>query len=119
MLHFDALTQFSCAHCIAICAFLVPANLLATIQTLVLAGLRRPTVQIRLGMVLASFLALALLLHVFTWFAIGIVRIPTYVLLGLAGTCLGVNAWAVVNPMGVARILETGYRSTLSWRPHV
>jgi hypothetical protein len=119
MLHFDALTQFSCAHCVAICSFLVPANLLATIQTLVLTGLRRPTVQIRLAMILASSLALAMLLHVFSWFVIGIVQIPTYVLLWLAGTCLGVNIWAVVAPVGLARILETGYRSALSWRPHV
>lgn len=118
MLHFDTLTQFSCTHCIAICTFLVPANLLATVQTLILTGLRRPTVQIRLATVLASCLAVAMLLHVFSWFAIGVVRIPTYVLLWLAGTCLGVNTWAVVAPLSMARMLETGYRSALSWRPH-
>lgn len=67
--------------------------------------------QIQLAVGLASLLASALLLHVFAWFAIGVVMAPTYVLLGLAGLCLGINVWAIVNPAGMGWLLTTGYRS--------
>jgi hypothetical protein len=116
MFHLETLSQFSCNHCVAICAFLVPANLLATLQTLTLVGLRRPSLQIHFAAGLASLVAVTMLLHVFAWFAIGVVMAPTFILLALAGVCLSVNAVAVVQPAGLGWLLETSYRSVAAWR---
>ncbi len=115
MLNFDILLQFSFAHCVAICTFLVPANLLATGQTLRLIGLRRDQVQIWQAVGIASILALVMLLHVFSWFLIGVVMAPTYILLWLGGMCLSVNLWALINPTSLGQVLETAYKSVASW----
>lgn len=115
MLNFDILLQFSFAHCIAICAFLVPANLLATGETLRLIGLRRDQIQIWRAVGVASILGLAMLLHVFTWFLIGVVMAPTYILLWLGGMCLSVNLWALINPASLRQVIETAYKSVASW----
>lgn len=116
MFHLETLSQFSCNHCIAICAFLVPANLLATLQTLILVGLRRPSVQVHAAVGLASLVAIAMLLHVFAWFVIGVVMAPTYILLALAGVCLSVNALAMLQPAGLGWMVETSYRTVAGWR---
>lgn len=105
----DALTslfEFSRTHCIAICAFLVPANLLSTLLTLRLVVLRRPTVQIQRAVSLASCFALVMVLHVLTWLVIGVVMPPTYILFWLASTCLLINVWAIAHPASLNRILE-------------
>jgi Flp pilus assembly protein TadB len=57
-------------------------------------------------MVIASFLALILLLHNFTWFIIGVVMAPTYILLILACVCLGVNFWAIADPASMSQLLR-------------
>jgi hypothetical protein len=95
MLDLNALCEFSRAYCIAICAFLVPANLLATSQTLLMSWFRRPLVQVWLMAGTASLYALVMVLHVATWLAIGVVMLPTYVLLGLGSSCLLTNLAAV------------------------
>ena len=46
---------------------------------------------------IASTLALALFLHVGTWFIIGVVMPPTFILCGLGLTCLVVNYIALVH----------------------
>ncbi|MBW4486791.1 MAG: hypothetical protein KME12_03260 [Trichocoleus desertorum ATA4-8-CV12] len=106
---FDALNslfEFSRTHCIAICAFLVPANLLSTSLTLGLVLLRRPSVQIQRAVSLASSFALIMVLHVLTWLVIGVVMPPTYILFWLASTCLLINIWAIAHPGSLNRILE-------------
>lgn len=95
MLDFNSLAEFSRANCISICAFLVPANLLATIVTMIFAGLRRPSYHVWLVAGTASLFALIMVLHVYTWFSIGVVKGPTYVLLWLALTCLVTNLGAI------------------------
>lgn len=82
-----SLFEFSRRHCVAICAVLVPANLLATLQVLVGIALCRPPAQIRLSVTLTTVLASLLVLHVGTWLAIGVVRPVTFILFGLAATC--------------------------------
>jgi len=77
------LFEFSFEHCIAICAFLVPANLLLTLWTILLARQGHSPIQTHLVMLAASLAAFILLLHDFTWFAIGVVMAPTYILLVL------------------------------------
>lgn len=91
MLDFTPVFEFSRNHCVAICAFLVPANLLATLQTFLLFFWKRPLSQVRLAAAFASIFAFTLFLHVGTWFIIGVVMIPTFVLLALGSICLLIN----------------------------
>lgn len=91
MLDINTLFEFSRSHCIAICAALVPANLLATSQTMLFLGLRRPVFQVQLMAAVASFYALVMVLHVITWLVVGIVMAPTYILASLGCCCLVIN----------------------------
>ncbi|HEY9711175.1 MAG TPA: hypothetical protein V6D48_23405, partial [Oculatellaceae cyanobacterium] len=77
MFDFNNLFEFSRTNCIALCAFLVPANLFFTLRTVIFTGLGRPQVQVRQAAVLACIPALVMVLHVFTWLMIGVVMAPT------------------------------------------
>jgi cobalamin biosynthesis protein CobD/CbiB len=110
MIDYNALFEFSRSHCISICAFLVPANLLTTTNTLILTGLRRPPVQVLLAAGVAALLSGVMVLHVLTWFLIGVVMPPTFVLLFLGSVCLLANLWAVLARKSMARLLVTIYR---------
>lgn len=96
MLDLNSLFELSRTYCIPICAVLVPANLSATLQTILFVGFGRSAAQVQLMASGASFYALLLLLHVFTWFAIGVVMAPTYILTLLGGLCLSVNCCALL-----------------------
>ena len=97
MFDLNTIFEFSRTNCVAICAFLVPANLLLTLQTIILTTLRRPQVQVRQAAILACIPAVVMVLHVFTWLMIGVVMAPTYILLWLGSTCLVINLWAITN----------------------
>lgn len=118
MLDFTTVLEFSHTHCVAICAVLVPLNLLTTLQTIVLVGLNQPTLRVWLAAGLASFSALVMVLHVLTWFVIGVVMLPTYVLLSLGGVCLGVNLWAIAHPRSMNGLIMLVGRSLRSLRVH-
>ena len=105
MLDFNTLTEFSHTYCIGICAFLVPANLLTTLQTAILTGLNRPRIQVWASVAVASLWATAMIFHVFTWFAIGVVMPPTYILLAMGITCLAINIWAVGHPATMLQLI--------------
>lgn len=92
---FTLLFDFSRQHCVAICAVLVPFNLVATLQTMLLTWFGRPLPQIMLMATVSSVYALLLLLHVYTWLAIGVVMLPTYILTVLSGVCWLINFAAV------------------------
>ncbi|MBD2354985.1 hypothetical protein H6G41_10170 [Tolypothrix sp. FACHB-123] len=96
MLDFHTLAEFSRANCISICAFLVPANLLTTILTMFLAAFRRPSHHLWLSAGIASIFALVMVMHVYSWFLVGVVMLPTYILLALAITCLLINSAAII-----------------------
>ncbi|MEG4167676.1 MULTISPECIES: hypothetical protein [unclassified Microcoleus] len=106
MIDFNTVTEFSHTYCIAICAFLVPANLLTTLLTGILTGLNRPRRQIWASVVVASLWATAMIFHVFTWFAIGVVMPPTYILLVMAITCLTINVWAIAHPASMMQLIR-------------
>ncbi|PAX59450.1 hypothetical protein [Brunnivagina elsteri] len=95
MLDLNTLAEFSRTNCIGICAFLVPANLLTTLVTMILTWKQRPSLQVHQSSGIAIAFAVIMVLHVYTWFAIGIVMAPTYILLSLAVTCLLVNLGAI------------------------
>ncbi|MCA1990789.1 MAG: hypothetical protein LDL41_01905 [Coleofasciculus sp. S288] len=115
MFDLNPLFEFSRANCIAICAFLVPANLLCTLQTIVFTGLRRPQAQVRQAALLACIPALVMILHVFTWWAIGVVMAPTYILLCLGSTCIGINVWAITAPPSMVRYLKVLSTIAVTW----
>ena len=96
MFDFNTLAEFSRHYCIGICAFLVPANLVATSLTMVFAMLRRPAAQVWQAAGIASIFALVMMLHVFTWFMVGMVMAPTYILLCLGSICLLTNFGAIL-----------------------
>ncbi|MBV9389164.1 MAG: hypothetical protein JOZ78_22320 [Chroococcidiopsidaceae cyanobacterium CP_BM_ER_R8_30] len=91
MFDLNTLADFSRTHCVSICAFLVPANLVATSVTIALTLLQQSKARVWQSAGTASILALVMLLHVFTWFIIGVVMVPTYVLLWLGTSCLLTN----------------------------
>lgn len=108
MLDFNTISELSRANCATICAFLVPANLLATSSTIILAALRRPTHQVWQACTIATFFAVVMILHVYTWFAIGVVMAPTYILMWLAITCLLSNFGAILLQRHFPKILSFG-----------
>jgi hypothetical protein len=108
MLDFNTITELSRVNCVTICAFLVPANLLATSSTIILAALRRPTHQVWQACAIATFFAVVMILHVYTWFAIGVVMAPTYILMWLAITCLLFNFAAILLQRHIPKILSFG-----------
>lgn len=116
MFDFNALFEFSRANCLAICAFLVPANLLFTLQTMILTGLRRSQRQVLAAVSLACIPALVMIFHVFTWWMVGVVMAPTFILLALASTCLSINFWAVAHSQSMSRLLHKGWSLVMSNR---
>jgi hypothetical protein len=116
MLDFNTVTEFSHTHCIAICAFLVPANLLTTLQTGILTGLNRPRMQVWASAAVASLWATAMIFHVFTWFAIGVVMPPTYILLLMAIVCLVINLWAIGHPASMRQLIQVAISQLSEFR---
>jgi hypothetical protein len=110
LLDLNNLLAFSHTHCVAICAVLVPLNLLTTLQSLVLVGRRSQRRVLLLSAVFANLWAMLMLLHVLSWFVIGVVMPPTYILLTLAAVCLGLNTWAVCATAHLYQLGKWGYR---------
>lgn len=109
MIDINILWEFSRNHCIGICAFLVPANLLATLQTMILLAVDRPRIQVWGAAGLASLPAIAMFMHVLSWFIIGVVMAPTYILLVLGCVCLLINFWVVSAPKTMSYLLRIPY----------
>lgn len=91
----EGLGMFSRENCVAICSVLVPLNLGVTIATLVFLYQQRSVQHLRLSAAIASLLAITLCLHVSSWFIIGVITPVTFILFGLALTCLTLN-WGAV-----------------------
>ena len=89
--------EFSRAHCVKICAFLIPANLAATLQTLMMMAMDRPLLQVGLMAAISTAYAMVMVTHVLTWFVVGVVMVPTYVLLSFGLACCIVNGWSVLR----------------------
>lgn len=102
MFDFNSLAEFSRHYCIGICAFLVPANLVTTSLTAIFRVQHRPAAQVWLAAGIASIFALVMMLHVFTWFMVGMVMAPTYILLCLGSICLCANFGAILLPRRLA-----------------
>ena len=118
MIDINSIFEFSRNHCLAICGFLVPANLLATLQTLILVGLNREQYQLQRAIAIAITCALVMILHVYTWFAVGVVMAPTYILLLLGSVCLCLNMWALWHRESMMRSLQALYSSSFFRKHH-
>lgn len=103
MFNMTWLFELSREQCLGICAFLVPANVAATLQTLIFVAMGLP--QRFLVTTSALLYAFALIFHVFSWYVAGVVMVPTFILLGLAVACLAINIWAIASPQSMATIL--------------
>lgn len=90
LLTLEPIFEFSRQNCVAICAFLVPANLLTTISILILLFTQSSRIQIRLATILSIIFASTLFLHISTWFIIGVITPVTFILSGLGITCLAI-----------------------------
>ncbi|MEM1168246.1 MAG: hypothetical protein AAGJ08_03940 [Cyanobacteria bacterium P01_H01_bin.35] len=97
MFDLNNIIEFSHLYCVAICGLLVPMNVLASLQPIIFTILHRPKKEINLMALVASFYALMMILHVGSWFIVGVVRIQTFILLWFATCCLITNIWAVVH----------------------
>ena len=96
MFDLHSVSEFSRAHCLSICAFLVPAILVTTSVTMICTALRRPQAEVWQAAGIASIFAVGMILHVFTWFVVGVVMAPTYILLWLGSSCLFTNFGAIL-----------------------
>ena len=101
---FEPIFEFSRHNCVAICSFLLPANLIATVVTLILVATEQSLSKMRWSRAIASVLAATLFLHVSTWFIIGVITPVTFILFGLGTTCLVVNMLAVMYAKEIAEI---------------
>jgi hypothetical protein len=101
------IAEFSRSNCIGICAVLVPTNLLLTSMTMLftLWGKSRRTIYTAIGIAIVP--ALILILHVVSWYAIGVVMAPTYILLVLATTCLAIDSYAAIDRQQMGAFLKT------------
>lgn len=104
----NALAEFSRNYCVSICAFLVPANLVTTVLTLLGLYLARPTRQIFATASLALLFAVIMFLHIGTWLIIGVVMAPTFILFGLGLTCFVINLKAISDRQTFEQLLQTG-----------
>lgn len=106
MLDFNALFEYSRSNCVGICAFLVPANLITTSLTLTLTGFDRSRNQVVIAAGIAALFSGIMVLHVLTWFLIGVVMLPTYILLGLGSLCLVTNLVSVFRQAQIRELLR-------------
>ena len=107
MFIFEPIFEFSRHNCVAICSFLVPANLITTVVTSILVASEQSISKMRWSRAIATVFAVTLFLHISTWFVIGVITPVTFILFGLGTTCLVVNMLAVIYRTQIAEILST------------
>lgn len=92
-----AFFEFSRNSCVSFCALLVPANLLLTVITWSLVVLSASSTKWVLSTsLLGNTLSLVLILHVVSWWAVGVVAAPSFILVFLGGVCLTLNLLAMI-----------------------
>jgi hypothetical protein len=100
-LDFATINHLSRCHCVAICAFLVPTNLLISTAVILLTGLARSPQTRRNLSITGTFTALLLIAHVASWWIVGVVAPATFILPTLGLLCTIVN-WGCVKYSSIA-----------------
>jgi hypothetical protein len=95
MWELNSIAEFSRCHCVGVCAVLIPLNLLLNSATILLAGMGRSKGSIYTVASIGFLPAIALILHVVSWWTIGVVMLPTYILPLLAIVCLSIDIYAI------------------------
>lgn len=85
------LANFSRGNCVGICSALVPLILLGTTACGGLTYFRQPRWLVNTAYGAVILFCLAMVLHVSSWFAIGVITPVTFILLGLSLTCAGLS----------------------------
>jgi hypothetical protein len=102
MLDFSTINHLSRCHCVAICAVLVPTNLLLSSSVLLLTGLDR-SAETRRWLSIFGTVAFALLVsHVASWWIVGVVAPATFILPSLGLLCTVIN-WSCLKYSAIAR----------------
>ncbi|MDJ0660479.1 MAG: hypothetical protein QNJ42_13470 [Crocosphaera sp.] len=89
--------DFSRNNCVSICAFLVPANLLTTLLSLIFIVTKPSPIKLLTSVTIAILFAITLSLHVASWWIVGVIQAPTFILLALATVCISLNIWAIAE----------------------
>ncbi|MDJ0510982.1 MAG: hypothetical protein QNJ64_17265 [Crocosphaera sp.] len=92
-----SITEFSRNNCISICAFLVPTNLLTTLLSLIFIVTKPSRTKLLTSVTIATLFAIILSLHVASWWIVGVIKAPTFILLALATVCISLNVWAIAE----------------------
>lgn len=107
MLDFSTINHLSRCHCVAICAVLVPTNLLLSSAVILLTGLAQSpsaklSAETRLWLSIAgTCTALLLIAHVASWWMVGVVAPATFILPSLGLLCTVVN-WSCIKYSSIA-----------------
>jgi hypothetical protein len=96
MLDLSALHEFSRCYCVAICAALVPVNLLISAAVIGLTMFNRSLSLRRWLSIGGALCCLLLLTHVGSWWLIGVVAPATFILPSLGLLCSAIN-WACLH----------------------
>lgn len=104
MFDLSALHEFSRCHCVAICAGLIPANLLVSTATIGLTLFNGSVAGCRWLSIAGVVCGLLLFSHVVSWWLIGVVAPATFILPSLALVCMGVNWTCVSHPAVLQRL---------------
>lgn len=102
---FDQLCEFSRCHCVAICGGLVPFNLILSFLTLVYVARQAAPALIQKNAIAVYGGVTLMVLHVSTWFLVGVVMVPTFVLPVFGAVCVAINLWGTRNPDSLRRFL--------------
>ncbi|BAW95845.1 hypothetical protein NIES970_07590 [[Synechococcus] sp. NIES-970] len=113
---FEQLCEFSRCHCIAICGGLVPFNLILSFLTLVYVVRQAPPSLIQKNAIAVYGGVTLMVLHVSTWFLIGVVMIPTFLLPAFGAVCVAINLWGTQSPNSLRRFLLWLWQSVLNQR---
>ena len=100
-LNFATINHLSRCHCVAICALLVPTNLLLSTAVILLTGLARSPQTRRNLSIIGTFTALLLIAHVASWWIVGVVAPATFILPALGLLCTVTN-WGCVKYSSIA-----------------
>lgn len=95
-LDFSTINHLSRCYCVAICAFLVPTNLLLSTAVILLTGLDRSAPARRNLSIAGTFAAMLLIAHVASWWMVGVVAPATFILPALGLLCTTVN-WSCMK----------------------
>jgi hypothetical protein len=95
-LDISTINHLSRCHCVAICAFLVPTNLLLSTSVILLTGLDRSPQARRNLSIAGTLAALLLIAHVASWWIVGVVAPATFILPSLGLLCTLIN-WSCVK----------------------